>query len=56
MNMKMLTIMEEVKTNTKKGEIFFCIFLNDGQCLSEKRPCPKDRNDKKCQEIEDAFA
>ena len=50
----MTALTEEVVVEEK--EIFFCIFLDDkGQCLSEKRQCPKDRKEKKCQEVEDNF-
>ena len=50
----MITLTEEAVV--EKKQIFFCIFLgSDEQCLSEKRQCPKDRKEKKCQEVEDNF-
>ena len=49
----MPTLEEEVIVSKEK-KLFFCIFLDDnGQCLSEKKQCPKDRKDKKCQCVED---
>ena len=49
----MPTLKEEAVVKEEK-KYFVCIFLDDsGQCLSEKRQCPKDRKDKKCIEVED---
>ena len=49
-------LLEEARSNIIVKEYFFCPFLENEQCLSEKKTCPKDRRDKKCLEVEDAFA
>lgn len=54
--MKMLPILEMEGAEIKVTKFFFCIFLDNGQCLSEKKPCPKDREDQRCKKVEDAFA